>query len=130
MDDEHVGAENLAWGNLAVGVRPCASGVDDISLFLMLVTAFGELRGGGEVRDGTGQTWLVKVRHSLLGTPPISLKTRVLGPLTGPVGTMTTWAVDAAMVPRNARPMSFILGGDSVKRWINGTERTRDDGMQ
>lgn len=103
LDDEDVGAEDLAGGDLPVGVRQGAGGVDDSSLW-----------GGGLVGwwwwvGGGGHTSLVKVRHSLLGTPLICLKTRVLGPRTGPVGTKI-WAEVVATAPRKAMEVvSFIL---------------------
>lgn len=65
---------------------------------------------------------LAKVRHSLLATPPISLKTSVLGPRTGPVGTMTTCACAVARAPRRARdPVNFILA-DGVSVWVGECE--------
>ena len=56
------------------------------------------------------RTSFVNVRHSFLRTPPISLRTRVFGPRTGPRGTMTIWAV--ATAPRRTMPVvNFMLTG-------------------
>lgn len=58
------------------------------------------------------RTSFVNVRHSLFGTPPISLRTRVFGPRTGPRGTMMIWAVEVARAPRRAMPVvNFMLTG-------------------
>jgi hypothetical protein len=77
LDDEHIGAQDPAGSDLPVGVGPGASSVDDDALVKRLVTR------SRQPVERKQLTSLVKVRHSLLGTPPISLKTRVLGPRTG-----------------------------------------------
>lgn len=108
LHDQHVGAEDLAGRDLAVGVGVCAGCVDDVALSLSVRLFKTLIDVERDVRCQKEQTLLVKVRHSLLGTPPISLKTSVLGPLTGPVGTMMTWA--EARARKRARPeVNFIL---------------------
>lgn len=107
LEDENVGAEDLAWCDLSIGVGVGAGGVDDFSLLLGVSLDVEEVRRGEGIR-----TSFVNVRHSFLGTPPISLRTRVLGPRTGPRGTTTIWAVEVAMAPRRAMlVVNFMLCG-------------------
>lgn len=82
LDNEDVGPQDLAGSDLSVGVCPGAGGLDDLALLHRLVSVLVFKVGSWEEH-----TLLVKVKHSLLGMPPICLKTRVLGPLTGPGGT-------------------------------------------